>query len=149
MGRKSRESKPDYYREGQELVRQGNFQEAITSFRIALRRSPMDPVIMQQLAITHTRAGMDDEALRLYRHVLDKFPGEPGAHYGTAFILLRRNDPESTALAEEHLEAFLANRPDDDEAREHIAYAERVLRSLRGEEAPEGPIEDGGAGNAR
>lgn len=120
----------DYYREGLDLLREGKFHEALTSFRLALKGSPGDPVVLQQIAIAYTRIGMTEEAAKTYRHVLKNDPQASGAHYGLAFIYLRGGHHED---AERHLRAFLDQPPDDDEAREHVTHARATLAQLRGE----------------
>ena len=118
----------DYYREGIELIGVGKFHEALTSLRLALKESPGDTVVLQQIAICYTRIGMVEEAAKTYRHVLQKEPDSAGAHYGLAFILLKGETPMG---AVPHLEAFLANAPDDADAGEHVEHARRTLRQLR------------------
>ncbi|MCG6956615.1 MAG: tetratricopeptide repeat protein [Gemmatimonadetes bacterium] len=120
----------DYYREGVELLKEGKFHEALTSFRLALKDSPGDTVILQQIAICYTRIGMTEEAAKTYRHVLQKEPGASGAHYGLAFILLRTGRADEAA---DHLEAFLAQAPAGPEAGDHVAHARAALAQLRGE----------------
>jgi Flp pilus assembly protein TadD len=124
----------DYYEEGLALLREGKFHDALTSFRLALRESPGDTVILQQIAIAYTRIGMTDEAARTYRSVLEKEPSAPGAHYGLAYLLLRKGE-ESEAI--EHLEAFLAQPPRGAEAAEHVSHARATLAQLRGELDPQ------------
>lgn len=120
----------DYYREGEELLAAGKIHEALTSFRLALKESPGDAVVLQQIAMCYTRIGMLEEAAKTYRHVLQKDPASAGAHYGLAFILLRSEHPEQSIS---HLEAFLAQPPDGAEASEHVEHARRTLAKLRGE----------------
>ena len=129
----------DYYDEALGLSQQGQFSEALTSLRLALKDTPGDPVVLQQIAIVYTRMGMDDDAIKTYRHVLKKERAAPGAHYGLAFLLLRQGGEGAEEEAVGHLESFLENRPPDEEAREHIAFAERTLRLLRGEPEPDEP----------
>ncbi len=118
----------DYYQEGLELLAAGKFHEALTSFRLALKESPGDAIVLQQIAICYTRIGMVDEAAKTYRHVLQKDPASPGAHYGLAFILLRGDDPSESIP---HLEAFLSNAPHDHEAGAHVEHARWTLAQLR------------------
>lgn len=129
----------DYYREGLDLLRDGKFHEALTSFRLALKDSPGDPVVLQQIAIAYTRIGMTEEAAKTYRHVLKNKPDASGAHYGLAFIYLRGGHHED---AERHLRAFLEDPPEGGDAHEHVAHARATLAQLRGEmfeqDAPDG-----------
>ncbi len=118
----------DYYSEGMDLIGSGKFHEALTSFRLALKESPGDPIVLQQIAICYTRIGMVEEAAKTYRHVLQKHPDSPGAHYGLAFILLRGERPAESIP---HLEAFLAKAPDDDSAGAHVEHARWTLAQLR------------------
>ena len=121
----------DYYSEGHTLLDQGKFHEALTSLRLALKESPGDPVILQQIAIAYTRIGMTEEAAKTYRHVLQKDPAAAGAHYGLAFIHLRAGqDIEAVA----HLQAFLAHPPVGPDAQRHIEHARSTLSRLRGED---------------
>jgi Flp pilus assembly protein TadD len=131
----------DYYGEGLELLRSGKYHEALTSFRLAQRAAPDDPAVAQQIAITYTRIGMTDEAIRMYRSVLARDGTSAGAHYGLAFLLLRDGRPDD---ARRHLDAFLASPPAGDDAAAHIAHARQTLAELnRGVTAESQP--DGGA----
>jgi Flp pilus assembly protein TadD len=130
LGGEDSTERVDYYEEGMSLLREGRFHDALTSFRLALREAPGDSVVLQQIAISYTRIGMAEEALRTYRSVLERDPQAHGAHYGLAFLLLRKGDE---AEAAQHLERFLENPPRGPEAREHIAHARSTLARLRGE----------------
>lgn len=121
----------DYYREGVDLLRDGKFHDALTSFRLALKDSPGDAVVLQQIAICYSRIGLTEEAAKTYRHVLQKDPQASGAHYGLAFILLRSGMSDE---AIEHLQAFLSHAPAGPEASNHVAHARATLAQLRGEE---------------
>ncbi len=136
----SQEPQPiDYYTEGTDLLAAGKFHEALTSFRLALKESPGDAIVLQQIAICYTRIGMVEEAAKTYRHVLQKDPTASGAHYGLAFILLRREQPEESIP---HLEAFLTNAPSGEEAGAHVEHARWTLAQLRDQAhgaSPEAP----------
>jgi tetratricopeptide (TPR) repeat protein len=118
----------DYYREGLELLGLGHYHEALTSFRLALRESPNDTAVLQQMAITYTRIGMTDEAMKTYRSVLDKDTAVPGAHYGLAFLLMRAGRHEEALT---HLRAFLERPPEGPEARRHIEHARQTMDELQ------------------
>jgi tetratricopeptide (TPR) repeat protein len=133
----------DYYNEGTDLLGAGKFHEALTSFRLALKESPGDTVVLQQIAICYTRIGMVEEAAKTYRHVLQKNPQASGAHYGLAFILLRGEQPAESIP---HLEAFLANAPSGEDASAHVQHARWTLSQLRNHQhgtyqEPSGPDE--------
>ncbi len=129
FGGPARAEQIDYYEEGLALAHEGKHHEALTSLRLALRESPGDPIVLQQIAIAYTRIGMEAEAIKTYRHVLHRYPEEAGAHYGLAFVLLRRGEPDQAA---EHLEHFLASHPTDEESQAHVDYARRTLGELQG-----------------
>lgn len=130
----------DYHEEGLALLRQEKYHEALTSFRLALKESTGDPIVLQHIAITYTRIGMTEEAAKTYRHVLQKDPGASGAHYGLAYILLRTGEERE---AVHHLQAFLQKPPSGGEAARHVAHARETLTALTGEAGreavPEGP----------
>lgn len=125
----------DYYSEGVQLLRAGAYHEAVTSFRLALRETPNDLAILQQIAISYTRIGMTDEAVRVYRTVLEQDPDATGAHYGLAFLMLREGRRDE---AVRHLRRFLADTPTSEEARRHIEHARGTLEELTGEPASGG-----------
>lgn len=120
----------DYYQEGVDLLRQEKFHEALTSFRLALRESPNDTDVLQQIAVTYTHIGMTDEAIRTYRKVLELKPHASGAHYGLAFLLLQRGGVDEGVA---HLRAFLAHPPRFPDAQRHIGHAQATLAELTGE----------------
>jgi len=117
----------DYYEEGLDLLDDGKHHEALTSFRLALKDSPGDANVLQQIAIAYTRIGMTDEAAKTYRHVLQRNPRAPGAHYGLAFLLLRAGREEE---AVRHLRSFLDHPPTDHTAEDHISHARQTLAGL-------------------
>jgi Flp pilus assembly protein TadD len=123
----------DYLNEALALERQGDYDAAITSYRLALRDHPNDPRILQNLAIAFSRTGHAEDAVRHYRKALDADPTLAGAHYGLAFLLLKRGD---AAGAGQHLRSFLANPPHGVDAQKWIAHAEHALDDLRVAESP-------------
>jgi tetratricopeptide (TPR) repeat protein len=127
----------DYLNEALALERQGDFEAALTSYRLALRDHPTDARILQNMAIAFTKTHRPEEAIRYYKHALDINPDLSGANYGLAFLLLKRGD---RAGAERHLEAFLAKPPNSPEAERWVQHAKDTLDSLKtGEAVPEDP----------
>jgi tetratricopeptide (TPR) repeat protein len=125
----------DYLSEAMALERQGDFDAALTSYRLALRDRPNDTKILQNMAIAFTRTNRPDEAIRCYRSALDIAPDLSGAHYGLAFLFLKRGDRSG---AEKHLEAFLAKPPSGPEAERWIRHAKETIETLRSNE----PVSD-------
>ena len=128
------EESVDYYVEGVELMNAGKYHEALTSFRLALREAPTDPAVLQQMAVTYTRIGMTDEAVRTYRTALAHDESAAGAHYGLAFLLLHTGRKDEAAR---HLRSFLDSPPRGPEAERHIAHARQTLDELMANAAEE------------
>jgi Flp pilus assembly protein TadD len=131
-GKSASELKPqrlDYLAEALALERQGDYDAALTSYRLALRDQPGDYKVLQNMAIAFSKTGRQEEAIRCYRRALELEPRLAGAHYGLAFLLLKRGDP---AGAEQHLEAFLAEPPAGASADRWVQHALQTLEGLRG-----------------
>ena len=117
----------DYLNEALALERQGDYEAALTSYRLALRDHPNDARILQNMAIAFTKTARQDEAIRHYRRALELDPSLAGAHYGLAFLLMRRGDPDGAA---QHLKAFLAQAPRGPDAQKWISHATEALQDL-------------------
>lgn len=117
----------DYLNEGLALERQGDFEGAVTSYQLALRDEPSSVKVLQYIAIALSKTSRHEEAIRHYRRALELSPELPGAHYGLAFLLLRRGD---TARAADHLRAFLAKPPRDPEMARWVGHARETLDRL-------------------
>ena len=124
----------DYLNEGLALERQGDYEAALTSYRLAFRDNPTDSRILLNMAIAFTKTGQPEEAIRHYKRALELDEGLVGAHYGVAFLLLKRGDASQAA---EHLRAFLARPPKGPDAERWIRHAETALRDIAGSPAPE------------
>jgi Flp pilus assembly protein TadD len=130
-GDKSDTIKPqrlDYLSEALALERQGDYEAALTSYRLALRDRPNDPRILQNMGIVFSRTGRIEEAIRSYRLALDLDPRLSGAHYGLAFLVLKKGEK---AVAEDHLRAFLAHPPKGADAERWVRHARQTLERLR------------------
>ena len=119
----------DYLSEALTLERQGDYDAALTSYRLALRHNPNEPKIHMNMAIAFSRTGRQEEAMRSYRRALEIAPELSGAHYGLAFLLLKRNERDE---AIGHLEAFLSRPPKGEDNDRWIQHAKETLQSLRG-----------------
>ena len=118
----------DYLNEALALERQGDFDAALTSYRLALRDHPNDPRILQNMAIAFSRTGRLEEAVRAYKRALELDPGLSGAHYGLAFLQLKRGD---TLAAITHLQNFLDAPPSGGDAERWVRHARQTLDELR------------------
>ena len=129
-GRSDDELKPqrlDYLSEALVLERQGDYDAALTSYRLALRDKPDDHRVLMNMAIAYSRLARLGEAERCYRRVLEVKPEHAGAHYGLAFLLLKRGDRGG---AEAHLESFL-KAPGKAAEAANVDHARRALAELR------------------
>ena len=117
----------DYLNEALALERQGDYDAALTSYRLALRDQPNDHRVLQNMAIAFTKTGQVEDAVRAYRRALEIKPGLSGAHYGLAFLLIKRGD---YAQAAGHLEAFLEQPPTSAEAERWVRHARETLDAI-------------------
>lgn len=130
FGRRRGELKPqrlDYLNEALALERQGDYDAALTSYRLALRDHPADLRVLQNMAIAYTKTNRLDEAIRYYRKALDIDQTLAGAHYGIAFLLMKRGENEAAA---KHLRVFLARPPQGPDAKKWVEHANRTLAQL-------------------
>ena len=138
LGKEPRESlqpqRLDYLNEGLALERQGDFEAALTYYRLAFRDNPSDSRILLNMAIAFTKTGQPEEAIRHYKRALELDASLVGAHYGVAFLLLKRGDTQQAA---EHLRAFLARPPKGPDADRWIRHAESALRDIASSPAQE------------
>ncbi len=128
----------DYLNEALALERQGDYDAALTSYRLALRQTPNNHKVLQNMAIAFSRTGRETEAIRCYRRALEIQPKLSGAHYGLAFLLLRRGETGNAAF---HLESFLMDPPAPSaEADRWIRHARETLERIRtaDDESPAG-----------
>jgi tetratricopeptide (TPR) repeat protein len=129
-GRDESSRAPNYLTEAIDLEARGDYANALTSYRLALRERPDDPRVLQNIAIAFSKTGQPEEAIRSYRRALELEPSLAGAHYGLAFLLLKRQD---TAGCAAHLAAFLETTPRHGDSEAFVAHAERTLAALNGE----------------
>jgi len=126
---KSEQKRLDYLSEGLALERQGDYEAALTSYRLALRDEPNNHRVLQNMAIAYSRLARTSEAIRCYRRALEIQPKLSGAHYGLAYLLLRRGETSDAAF---HLESFLMDPPAPSaEADRWVRHARETLEQIR------------------
>ncbi len=136
-GKGKRDATPqrlDYLTEALALERQGDYDAALTSYRLALRDHPADHKVLQNMAIAYSKTGQLDQAIRCYRRALEIEPRLSGAHYGLAYLLLKRDEASDAAF---HLEAFLMDPPAGAEAERWVRHAKKTLDEIRTNPTPE------------
>ena len=132
----------DYLSEALALEKQGDYAAALTSYRLALRDKPDDHRVLQNMAIAYSKTGQLEEAVRCYRRTLELAPTSSGAHYGLAYLLLKKGDVPGAA---DHLAAFLAAPPTSAEAERWVRHAQETLDAIRtGTDAEDAPVPDDG-----
>ncbi|UCF40412.1 MAG: tetratricopeptide repeat protein [Gemmatimonadota bacterium] len=135
FGRRDAALKPqrlDYLNEALALERQGDYDAALTSYRLALRDHPTDARVLQNMAIAYTKTNRLDEAIRHYRRALEVDSELPGAHYGLGFLLMRLGEVDAAAG---HLRIFLQRPPRGADADRWVEHARQALAELQ-QEAP-------------
>jgi len=131
---KNEQKRLDYLSEGLALERQGDYEAALTSYQLALRDQPTNHRVLQNMAIAYSRTGRQTEAIRCYRRALEIQPKLSGAHYGLAFLLLRRGETGNAAF---HLESFLMDPPAPSaEADRWIRHARETLERIKTTDEP-------------
>lgn len=131
---KNEQKRLDYLSEGLALERQGDYEAALTSYQLALRDQPTNHRVLQNMAIAYSRTGRQTEAIRCYRRALEIQPKLSGAHYGLAFLLLRRGETDNAAF---HLESFLMDPPAPSaEADRWIRHARETLERIKTTDEP-------------
>jgi tetratricopeptide (TPR) repeat protein len=138
-----RSGRVDYLAEALSLEKQGDYDAALTSYKLALRDRPNDQRVLQNMAIAFSRLGQQEEAIRCYRRALEIDPALSGAHYGLAFLLIKRGD---YAAAASHLTAFLEAPPKSAEAERWVRHARQTLADIRAENG-DGAVPGGADGS--
>ncbi len=114
----------DYLNEALALERQGDYEAALTSYRLALRDHPADLRVLQNIAIAFSKTKQYDEAIRFYRKALEIDNTLGGAHYGLAYLLLKRGETDE---AVSHLNEFLSRPPRGPDGHKWIEHAQKTL----------------------
>ena len=122
-----RTGKLDYLAEALALEKQGDYDAALTSYRLALREAPSNVRVLENMAIAFSKLGQIDDAIRSYKRALSIDPKLSGAHYGLAFLLIKRGEISDAAY---HLEAFLMDAPAAPESERWIKHAKHTLDQL-------------------
>lgn len=123
----------DYLNEALTLEKSGDIEAALTSYRLALREKPDDHKILINMAMAYSRQSRLDEAIRCYKRALEIDPSLAAAHYGLAFLLIKRGDRDEATV---HLESFLSSPPKSADPA-NIEHARKALDDLRNPQVDE------------
>ncbi len=117
--------------QGNDLLRQGQFEAAAKVYEDAKRLTPEDEDVHYNLGIAFARLGREDEAVAAYRRALELFPQYAEAHNNLGILLHRRGDLDA---AFEHFRAAIQAVPDYASAHNNLGNALRQ-RGLAAEAA--------------
>lgn len=124
---------------GNELYRQGKFEEAEKQYSEAVKKEPENSIAKFNLAATIYKMGKEGEAMKAYEEIAAKEKDielKAKAFYNKGAILSKQK------RLEESIEAYkntLRNNPDDKEARENL---QKALLELKKKEPPKKKDED-------
>ena len=76
----------DYLNEALALERQGDYEAALTSYRLAHRDNPNDARIMLNMAIAFTKTAQQEEAIRLYRKAAELGGADAAYNLGIVYL---------------------------------------------------------------
>jgi len=85
--------KPSEYRQAMKLIKKQDYAGAIPLLLAALKKSPADPDIMNELGYSYRESGQLDEALNYYRQALAIDPDHAAAREYLGELYLKQNQP--------------------------------------------------------
>lgn len=109
--------------EGQELLKQGNFNGAIVHFKNALEKDPNFVEARFNLGVSYVETGKLDQAEREFQKVQLQSPGDGRVTFQLARIANFQNKP---AVAVPLLTTYLKDHPKDAAALEQMAFAATI-----------------------
>ncbi|TQS39872.1 tetratricopeptide repeat protein [Cryptosporangium phraense] len=112
----------DWFRRGEDLLRQGHPAAAAQLLQRALAAEPGSRQARETLARAYFDAQQYEEARELFAGIVADHPSDDYAHFGLGLAALRSGDPKA---AVEHLSLAVAMKPHD----HHYATALRNARA--------------------
>ena len=85
--------KPSEYREAMKLIKKKDYAGAIPLLQAALKKSPQDPDIMNELGFSYRESGQLDQALIYYQQALAIDPDHAAAREYLGELYLKQNQP--------------------------------------------------------
>jgi len=70
----------------------------INKLRDFLQNTPNDSFLQHALALEHIKIGEDNEARKLFNHILDREPNYVGSYYHLGKLLERHNELEEAII---------------------------------------------------
>jgi len=85
--------KPSEYRQAMKLIKKQDYPGAIPLLQAALKKSPQDPDIMNELGFSYRESGQLDQALSYYQQALAIDPDHAAAREYLGELYLKQNQP--------------------------------------------------------
>lgn len=90
-----------------------DLDEALTMAQRARQKLPASPNIKDTLGWIYIKKNLSDDAVRIFRELVDQDPNNPSFHYHYGLALLQKGDRPS---AKREFEVAIRNKPSKDEA---------------------------------
>jgi len=113
--------------EGEELIKEGKFKEAIEKLQKATKHLPRNAQAWNHLGLAHHGAGQIEQAQRYYREALRLDVNLASARYNLGALSLEQND---LAAAIEHLTSYTAFQPQSADGWIKLGNAQTRARRL-------------------
>ncbi|MEW5855452.1 MAG: tetratricopeptide repeat protein [Myxococcota bacterium] len=113
--------------EGSHLLQQGDVVTARARLEQALRLRPQNEKGRNLLGQTYFKMGLLDPALRIYRQLVEEYPGEPTLRLNLALVLLKKGDLQG---ARSQLEQVFELKPDHQKALNYLGLVYERLGEL-------------------
>lgn len=126
----------DWFRRGEQLLRQGNAAAAAQLLRRALAAEPGSRAARETLARALFDAQQYEQAREMFAGIVADYPSDDYALFGLGLAALRSGDPKA---AVEHLSLAVAMKPHD----HHYATALRNARAQNAVDPVGGPATAG------
>jgi Flp pilus assembly protein TadD len=89
-----------------------DLDQALTMVQQAMKKAPSSPDIADTLGWIYIKKSLSDDAVRVYKDLVVKEPGNATFHYHFAMALLQKGDRPSAKL---ELEKAMQNKPSKDD----------------------------------
>ncbi len=106
------------------LARHGRLDEAISKYRLAIQKNPLNDKAHNNLGLSLVKQGKEQEAVSFFSRAVQINPANAEAHFNLAVSLLALGNSET---AVHHLSIALEIRPDYREAQEALALVKEKL----------------------
>jgi tetratricopeptide (TPR) repeat protein len=102
--------KPSEYRQAMRLIKKADYMGAIPLLLGALKKSPQEPDILNELGFSYRESGQLDQALTYYRQALAIDPDHAAAREYLGELYLKQNQPNMANIELSELKRICAKR---------------------------------------